>query len=40
MLGSQGFYVDLSDFGPDRTVDAAIADYTAHRPEIEQAKAS
>ena len=38
VIGSQGFYVDLSDFGPDHTVDAAIADFTANRSEIEQAK--
>jgi ANTAR domain/PAS fold len=38
VLGSQGFYVDLSDFDEDRTVDAAIADFTAHRALIEQAK--
>jgi hypothetical protein len=30
--------VDLSDFNDDRTVDAAIADFTAHRALIEQAK--
>jgi hypothetical protein len=38
VIGSQGFYVDLSDTGTDRTVDAAIADFTAHRSQIEQAK--
>jgi PAS domain S-box-containing protein len=38
VLGSQGFYVDLSDFEEDGTVDAAIADFTAHRALIEQAK--
>ncbi len=39
VVGSQGFYVDLSDLGEDHhTVDAAIADFTAHRSQIEQAK--
>jgi hypothetical protein len=38
VLGSQGFYVDLSDMGDDGSVDAAIADFTAHRALIEQAK--
>ena len=38
VIGSQGFYVDLSDFGSDDTVQAVIADFTAHRAEIEQAK--
>jgi hypothetical protein len=38
VLGSQGFYVDLSDFADDNNVDAAIADFTAHRALIEQAK--
>lgn len=38
VVGSQGFYVDLSDIGEDPTVDAAIADFTAHRSKIEQAK--
>lgn len=38
VVGSQGFYVDLSDLGHDVTVDAAIADFTAHRSQIEQAK--
>jgi ANTAR domain/PAS fold len=38
VIGSQGFYVDLSDFDRDNRVDAAIADFTAHRAEIEQAK--
>lgn len=38
VIGSQGFYVDLSDFADDGTVDAAIADFTAHRAVIEQAK--
>jgi ANTAR domain/PAS fold len=37
-IGSQGFYVDLSDFEDGGTVDAAIADFTAHRAYIEQAK--
>jgi ANTAR domain-containing protein/PAS domain-containing protein len=37
-IGSQGFYVDLSDVGDDGGVDAAIADFTAHRALIEQAK--
>jgi PAS domain S-box-containing protein len=37
VIGSQGFYVDLSD-GHERTVDAVIADFTTHRAEIEQAK--
>jgi hypothetical protein len=30
--------VDLSDFGHDHTIDAAIADFTEHRSQIEQAK--
>jgi hypothetical protein len=38
LIGSQGFYVDLSDFDDKGTVDAAIADFTAHRACIEQAK--
>ena len=38
VIGSQGIYVDLSDIGEDHTVDAAIADFTAHRSQIEQAK--
>jgi PAS domain S-box-containing protein len=38
VIGSQGFYVDLTDVGQDQTVDAAIADFTAHRSQIEQAK--
>jgi PAS domain S-box-containing protein len=38
VIGSQGFYVDLSDLGQGFTVDAAIADFTEHRSEIEQAK--
>jgi hypothetical protein len=38
IIGSQGFYVDLSDFEDGGTVDAAIADFTAHRACIEQAK--
>lgn len=37
-VGSQGLYVDLSDLGHNATVDAAIADFTAHRSQIEQAK--
>lgn len=38
VIGSQGLYLDLSDLTHDRTVDAAIADFTTHRSEIEQAK--
>lgn len=41
VIGCQGIYVDLSDLGEvgeDRTVDAAIADFTEHRSQIEQAK--
>jgi hypothetical protein len=38
IIGSQGFYVDLSDYEDNGTVDAAIADFTAHRACIEQAK--
>ena len=38
VVGSEGFYVDLSDLGPDLSVDAAIADFTEHRAQIEQAK--
>jgi PAS domain S-box-containing protein len=37
VVGTQGFYIDLSD-GHDPTVDEAIADFTAHRSQIEQAK--
>jgi PAS domain S-box-containing protein len=38
VIGSEGFYVDLSDLGQDPNVDAAIADFTEHRSQIEQAK--
>ena len=38
VIGSEGFYVDLSDLGQDLSVDAAIADFTEHRAQIEQAK--
>jgi hypothetical protein len=38
VIGSEGFYVDLTHFEDDGTVDAAIADFTAHRALIEQAK--
>jgi PAS domain S-box-containing protein len=38
VIGSEGFYVDLSDIDGDQTVDAAIADFTANRSQIEQAK--
>jgi ANTAR domain/PAS fold len=38
VIGSQGFYVDLSEHGIDDTVEAVIADFTTHRAEIEQAK--
>ncbi len=38
VIGSQGIYVDLSDLGEDHSVDAAIADFTEHRSQIEQAK--
>jgi len=38
VIGSEGFYVDLSDLPGDQSVDAAIADFTAHRSQIEQAK--
>jgi hypothetical protein len=38
VIGSEGFYVDLSDLASDQSVDAAIADFTAHRSQIEQAK--
>ena len=38
VIGTEGFYVDLSDLGQDPRVDAAIADFTAHRSQIEQAK--
>lgn len=37
VIGTQGFYVDLSDFEEGGAVDAAIADFTAHRALIEQA---
>jgi PAS fold len=29
VIGSEGFYVDLSDLASDHSVDAAIADFTA-----------
>jgi PAS domain S-box-containing protein len=38
VIGSQGFYVDISDAEDNHSVDAAIADFTAHRSVIEQAK--
>ncbi len=38
LIGSQGIYVDLSDLPEDHSVDAAIADFTTHRSQIEQAK--
>lgn len=38
VIGCRGFYVDLSDGEDDRTMDAAIADFAAHRALIEQAK--
>jgi PAS domain S-box-containing protein len=38
VVGTQGFYVDLSDMGDRTSVDAAIADFTTHRTLIEQAK--
>jgi hypothetical protein len=38
VVGSEGFYVDLSDLGQDPSVEAAITDFTAHRSQIEQAK--
>jgi PAS domain S-box-containing protein len=38
VVGSEGFYVDLSDLANNETVDAAIADFTEHRSQIEQAK--
>jgi PAS domain S-box-containing protein len=38
VTGSEGFYVDLSDLGNDQSVDAAIADFTVNRSQIEQAK--
>lgn len=38
VLGSEGFYVDISNLGQDLAVDAAIADFTEHRSHIEQAK--
>jgi PAS domain S-box-containing protein len=38
IVGCQGFYVDLSDADDDHTIDAAIADFAAHRALIEQAK--
>jgi hypothetical protein len=38
VIGCQGFYVDLTDAGPEPSVDAAIADFTLHRAVIEQAK--
>jgi hypothetical protein len=38
VIGSQGLYVDLSDVDGDGAVEEAIADFTAHRAIIEQAK--
>lgn len=38
VTGTQGFYVDLSDMDERTNVDAVIADFTAHRALIEQAK--
>ena len=38
VIGSQGLYVDLSDVDDDGAVEDAIADFTAHRALIEQAK--
>jgi PAS domain S-box-containing protein len=38
VVGSEGFYVDLSDLGQDPSIDAAIADFTERRSQIEQAK--
>ncbi|OBK74158.1 transcription antitermination regulator [Mycobacterium sp. 1274761.0] len=38
VVGSQGFYVDLSDIATEETMNAAIADFTKHRSQIEQAK--
>jgi PAS domain S-box-containing protein len=37
VIGCQGFYVDLSA-EDDHAIDAAIADFAAHRAQIEQAK--
>jgi PAS domain S-box-containing protein len=38
VVGCRGFYIDLSDAEDDQTIDAAIADFAAHRALIEQAK--
>jgi hypothetical protein len=38
VVGTEGFYLDLSDLSQDLAVDAAIADFTEHRSQIEQAK--
>lgn len=38
VIGTQGFYVDLSDVEDTGTVEAAVADFTEHRAVIEQAK--
>jgi PAS domain S-box-containing protein len=38
VIGSQGLYVDLSDLDGDAAVEDAIADFTEHRANIEQAK--
>jgi hypothetical protein len=38
VIGSQGFYVDLSDVAGSDTVEDAIADFMEHRAIIEQAK--
>jgi ANTAR domain len=38
VVGSQGFYVEVSGAKDNQSVDSAIADFTAHRSLIEQAK--
>ncbi len=38
VIGSEGFYVDLSDLDDEPSLDAAISRFTAHRSQIEQAK--
>lgn len=38
VIGSHGLYVDLSDVDGGASVEDAIADFTEHRPVIEQAK--
>lgn len=38
VLGTTGFYVDLTDFDDSGSINAAVAEFEAHRTVIEQAK--